>query len=277
MSGQGVPLAGVLGYPAAHSLSPRLHGHWLDRMGLQGHYVPLEVTPAAFSEALRAMPRMGFVGANVTIPHKEAVLTFADTVTDRARRIGAANTLSFGPDGRIEADNTDGYGFMQNLRAGAPGWEPAAGPACVIGAGGAARAVVWSLVDAGASEVRLVNRTRQRAEALRQAFGEVVSVVDWDDLESGMAGAATVVNTTSLGMARHRPMPVERLVFEPGMVATDLVYTPLRTSFLARADAAGARIVDGLGMLIWQAVPGFERWFGARPVPDETVRTVLLR
>ena len=154
------PIAGVIGWPIAHSRSPRLHGHWLQRYGINGHYIPLPVMPEHLAEVLRAMPRMGFVGANVTIPHKESVLALADVVTDRAALIGAANTLIFRPDGKIHADNTDGYGFIANIRQNAPGWIPDLGPAAVIGAGGAARAVVASLLESGVTELRIANRTR---------------------------------------------------------------------------------------------------------------------
>jgi shikimate dehydrogenase len=261
----------------AHSLSPRLHRHWLDRMGLAGHYVPLDVAPADLQDILRALPRMGFVGANVTIPHKEAVLALADRVTERARRIGAANTLVFASDGGVEADNTDAYGFIENLRSGAPAWRPEAGLACVIGAGGAARAVVRSLLEAGVPELRLVNRTRGRADALADEVGGAITVFDWTDLARATEGASTIANTTSLGMEGQQPVPADRLSFGTGAVATDLVYAPLRTPFLRAAEAAGASTVDGLGMLIWQAVPGFERWFGARPVVDDAVRAALVR
>jgi shikimate dehydrogenase len=270
-----IPLAGVIGRPVTHSLSPRLHRHWLDRMGIAGHYVPLDVAPGDLQDNLRALPRMGFVGVNVTIPHKEAVLGLADHRTERAQRIGAANTLTFLDGGAIEADNTDAYGFIENLRAGAPGWRPEDGPACVIGAGGAARAIVWSLVDAGVPELRLVNRTRSRADALGAALGPALTVFDWSDLARATDGATTIVNTTSLGMQGQPPLPGDRLRFRPGSLATDVVYSPLRTPFLRAAEAAGASTVDGLGMLIWQAVPGFERWFGARPVVDDAVRAVL--
>jgi shikimate dehydrogenase len=272
-----VPLAGVIGRPVAHSLSPRLHRHWLDRMGLAGHYVPLDVVPADLQDILRALPRMGFVGANVTIPHKEAVLALADRVTERAQRIGAANTLVFASDGGVEADNTDAYGFIENLRSGAPAWRPEAGLACVIGAGGAARAVVRSLLEAGVPELRLVNRTRGRADALADEVGGAITVFDWTDLARATEGASTIANTTSLGMEGQQPVPADRLSFGTGAVATDLVYAPLRTPFLRAAEAAGASTVDGLGMLIWQAVPGFERWFGARPVVDDAVRAALVR
>ena len=276
MSHPRIPLAGVIGSPVAHSRSPALHAHWLRRLDLPGHFVPLDVAEVDLREVLAAMPRMGFVGCNVTIPHKESVLKLADLVTDRAALIGAANTLIFRTDGRMHADNTDGYGFVENLRHGAPGWEPAAGPAVVLGAGGASRAVIASLIEVGAPQIRLANRTRSRAEALRSEFGPRVEVYDWRDAGAMIEGAATVVNASSLGMAGNPELNIGLDALQPGMVVTDLVYTPLKPALLERAAAAGCTTVDGLGMLIWQAAPGFERWFGQRPEVDEAARRAIL-
>jgi shikimate dehydrogenase len=276
MSGPSIPLAGVLGSPVAHSRSPALHGYWLRKYGLRGHYVPLEVSQADLEDVLRAMPRMGFVGANVTIPHKETALRLADVVSDRAALIGAANTLIFRPDGKIHADNTDGYGFLENLRQGVPGWRADAGPCAVLGAGGAARAVVASLIEAGAEEIRLTNRTRNRAEALRTEFGTKVVVHDWVQAGNAIEGAATVVNTTSLGMEGKSEFRVPVDGLSPDAVVTDLVYAPLDTALLVRAREIGCRTVDGLGMLLHQAVPGFERWFGVKPEVDEALRKAVL-
>jgi shikimate dehydrogenase len=276
MSVPSIPLAGVIGAPVAHSRSPALHGYWLRKYGIRGHYVPLEVAQADLEEVLRAMPKMGFVGANVTIPHKETALRLADIVSDRAALIGAVNTLIFRPDGKIHADNTDGYGFLENLRQGVPGWRPDAGPCAVLGAGGAARAVVASLIEAGAEEIRLTNRTRNRAEALRTEFGTKVVVHDWVQAGNAIEGAATVVNTTSLGMVGKNEFRVPLDGLSPDAVVTDLVYTPLDTALLVRAREIGCRTVDGLGMLLHQAVPGFERWFGVKPEVDEALRKAVL-
>ena len=270
------PLAGVIGMPIAHSRSPRLHGHWLRRYGINGHYIPLPVMPEHLAEVLRSLPRAGFVGVNVTIPHKEAALTLADVVTDRAALIGAANTLIFRPDGKIHADNTDGYGFIANLRQHAPDWVPAWGPAAVIGAGGAARAVVASLLDSGVTEIRITNRTRVRSEQIRAEFGARVVVYDWAQAGNMLEGAGTVVNATALGMTGKQPLRVPLDALSPDALVTDLVYTPLKTPFLAEAEARGCQIVDGLGMLLHQAAPGFERWFGQRPEVDDEVRRVVL-
>lgn len=270
-----VPLAGVIGMPIAHSRSPILHGYWLKKYGIRGFYVPLPVLPEHLAEVLRILPRAGFVGVNVTIPHKEAVLTLADVVTDRAALIGAANTLIFRPDGKIHADNTDGYGFIANLRQNAPDWQAHSGPAAVIGAGGAARAVVASLLDSGVQELRITNRTRIRSEQIKSEFGARVIVYDWAQAGNMLQDAATVVNATSLGMDGKQPLRVPLDALNANALVTDLVYTPLETRLLADARARGCRTVDGLGMLLHQAAPGFERWFGHRPEVDEAVRAVV--
>ncbi|MBO9395336.1 shikimate dehydrogenase [Shimia sp. R9_2] len=271
-----IPLAGVIGNPIAHSKSPLLHGHWLKTYGITGHYVPLEVDAEHLEAVLKAMPQMGFVGCNVTIPHKERVVQFVDQITDRATLIGAVNTLIFRPDGSIVGDNTDGYGFIENLRHGAPEWQAEAGPAVVLGAGGAARAVVASLLDAGVPEILLTNRTRVRADRLREDFGARVKVVEWVQAGNILEEAATLVNTTSLGMAGKSELRIPMDGLRSETVVTDLVYNPLITNFLKTAQERGCVTVDGLGMLLHQAVPGFERWFGRRPVVDEATRQVVL-
>jgi len=276
MSDEKIPLAGVIGSPISHSRSPALHQHWLRTMGIRGFYIPMDVAQSDLADVIRTMPRMGFVGCNVTIPHKETVLDIADLVTDRAALIGAANTLIFRADGKIHADNTDGYGFIQNLRESAPNWDPRSGPAAVFGAGGAARAVITSLIDAGAPEIRLTNRTRARSEALRAEFGAKIVVYDWVKAGNTLDEAQTVVNASSLGMVGKPDFRVPLDGLSPSAVVTDLVYTPLETTFLRRAREFGCIAVDGLGMLIYQAAPAFERWFGTRPVIDERTRAVVL-
>ncbi len=272
-----IPLAGVIGSPVAHSKSPQIHSHWLKVNGLQGHYIPLDVRTEDLQDVLRTLPKMGFVGVNVTLPHKERVLDLADLVTDRATLIGAANTLIFRPDGKIHADNTDGYGFITNLRQNAPDWDPKAGPAAVLGAGGAARAVVAALLEAGVEEILISNRTKVRAEALQADFGKRLRVIDWVQAGNMLEDAITVVNTTSLGMIGKPPLRVPLDGLQRGALVTDLVYSPLKTQFLIEAEEMGCRIVDGLGMLLHQAVPGFERWFGVRPEVDSATRAAALR
>ena len=272
-----IPLAGVIGSPIAHSKSPQVHGHWLETYGIAGHYIPLHVEHADLATVVRTLPKMGFVGVNVTIPHKEAILDIADQVTDRAILLGAANTLIFREDGRIHADNTDGYGFMENLKHGAPDWTPKDGPVAMLGAGGAARAVIGALLDAGVPEIMLSNRTRVTAEKLKADFGSRIHIFDWVQAGNMMDHANLVVNTTSLGMIGKGELRVPLDGLRKGTVVTDLVYTPLKTRFLETAEQMGCVTVDGLGMLLHQAVPGFERWFGTRPEVDRATRAAALR
>jgi len=277
MREQKIPLAGVIGHPIAHSRSPQLHGHWLRKYAIKGHYIPMDIAPQDLESTIQMLPKMGFVGLNVTLPHKEAVLELADLVTDRAKLIGAANTLIFRKDGKIHADNTDGYGFMQNLLQSAPKWNPQAGPAMVLGAGGAARAVLASFIDIGVPEILLTNRTRERAEQLKADFGDKITVVDWVQAGNAMEGVNAVINTTSLGMVGKPEMRVPLDALAPGMLVSDLVYSPLQTKLLRAATDSGATAVDGLGMLLHQAAPGFERWFKVKPEVDDELRAVVLR
>ena len=277
MSHAKIPLAGVIGSPIAHSKSPQLHGHWLKTHGIPGYYIPMDVAADDLANVLKTLPKMGFVGVNITVPHKEFALELADLVTDRATLIGAANTLIFRKDGKIHADNTDGYGFIQNLRQNAPDWDPKSGPAAVLGAGGAARAIVASLLDVGVPEILISNRTRVRAEALQSKFGKRIQVVDWVQAGNMLEEAVTVVNTTSLGMLGKPPLRVPLDGLRKGALVTDLVYAPLKTRLLIEAEKAGCVTVDGLGMLLHQAVSAFERWFGVRPTVDSATRAAALR
>lgn len=277
MTQKKIPLAGVIGTPIAHSKSPRLHQHWLRRYGIPGYYIPMDVASDDLETALATLPKLGFVGLNVTIPHKERVLALADVVSDRAALIGAANTILFRNDGKIHADNTDGYGFIENLRQGAPDWDPGSGAAAVIGAGGAARAIITALIDAGVPEIRVSNRTKSRAETLRQEFGIKIKIYDWVQAGNMFEGATTVVNTSSLGMQGKPPLRIPLDGIEKTAVVSDLVYAPLETELLAYARSIGCCTVDGLGMLLHQAAPGFERWFGVRPEIDEELRQAVLR
>ncbi|MEM1075984.1 MAG: shikimate dehydrogenase [Pseudomonadota bacterium] len=276
MSESKIPLAGVIGMPIAHSKSPKLHTHWLRSYGVAGFYIPIEVASNDLGQVLRTLPKMGFVGVNVTIPHKESILQIADLVTDRATLIGAANTLIFRSDGKIHADNTDGYGFLENLKSGAPDWVPADGPAVILGAGGAARAVIVALLDAGVPEIVLTNRTRARSDKLQSDFGNRIKVIDWVQAGNVLENAKLVVNTTSLGMVGQAEMRVPLDGLRSGTVVTDLVYNPLRTKLLQVAEEKGCVTVDGLGMLLHQGVPGFERWFGPRPEVTEKTRQAVL-
>lgn len=272
----GVLRAGVIGWPIKHSKSPRLHGHWLQKYGVNGTYEHVETPPETFDQQVRALIADGWRGANVTIPHKEAALAVADDASEIAKAIGAANTLIFRDDGTIFADNTDGYGFIENLRQGAGTLWNAQAPAVVLGAGGAARAVIHSLLDAGASEIRLTNRTAARADDLADRFGPNVKTIPWDSVASALPGAGLIVNTTSLGMKGAPPLTIDLSAAPKTAIATDIVYTPLITAFLEAATAQGLKTVDGLGMLLHQARPGFTAWFGPTPEVDETLRSLML-
>ncbi len=289
LSGQS-KLAGVMGWPVGHSLSPRLHGFWLERYGIDGAYLPLAVAPEHFESALGSLAEMGFRGVNVTIPHKQAAFALCGTVAPLAARIGAVNTLDF-DDGRLEGRNTDADGFIENLRQGAPDWDPAAGPALVLGAGGAARAVAVALLDAGAPELRLANRTGARTEALAEELGaeelgaeewgaadlgSQVTAVPWEARGAALDGLSVLVNTTSLGMAGQPPLDLDLDALPEGALVTDIVYAPLETALLARARARGNPVVDGLGMLLHQARPGFEAWFGVAPEVTAELRAFVL-
>lgn len=270
------PLAGVIGFPVGHTKSPMLHRHWLKRYDVNGHYVPISLSQPDFEKGLRSLHLLGFRGVNVTIPHKVSAIALADSVTDRAALIGAANMLTFRADGSIRADNTDGYGFIQNIKQTCPEWDVTLGPALVLGAGGAARAVISALLTEGAPEIRLANRTRARAEALKEHFGARVHPIDWNRASDSMESTATIVNTTSLGMVGQPELKVSLAAAPESSVVVDIVYTPLETPLLAAARARGLRGVDGLGMLLHQAVPGFEAWFGLRPEVDEDLRRAVL-
>ena len=269
-------LAGVIGWPVSHSRSPALHGHWLERYQLDGAYVPLAVPPEALEAALRGVPALGFRGVNLTVPHKEAARRLVERCEPAAARIGAVNTIVVGADGALEGSNTDGFGFLENLHAGQPGWRAESGPAVVIGAGGAARAILVALSDAGAPEIRLVNRTQERAETVAAELGAPIRAIPWAERAAALAGAALLVNTTTQGMEGQPPLDLDLAELPAHAVVTDIVYVPLMTPLLAAAAARGNPVVDGLGMLLHQARPGFEAWFGVRPVVDEALRAAVL-
>ncbi|MFQ5618983.1 MAG: shikimate dehydrogenase [Rhodospirillales bacterium] len=269
-------LAGVMGWPIGHSLSPRLHGYWLRQYGVDGAYVPLAVRPEDFAEAVRMLPRRGFVGVNVTVPHKEAAVAAVDEAARDARRIGAVNTIVVRADGGLMGWNSDGFGFMENLKAGVAEWKPWLGPAVVLGAGGAARAVCAALVDGGAPELRLVNRTASRAEALAADIGGPIKVVSWAERETALDGARLLTNTTTLGMTGNPPLDLALERLPPEAAVTDIVYAPLRTPLLVAARARGNPTVDGLGMLLHQARPGFAAWFGVEPEVTDEMRAFVL-
>lgn len=260
-------VAGVMGWPVKHSRSPLLHGFWLEKYGVDGAYVPLAVQPNDVPAALRALRLLGFAGVNLTVPHKEIAVPVVDHIDPLARRIGAVNTVVVRDDGSLAGSNTDAFGFIENIRDGAPRW-PAARPAVVVGAGGAARAVIVALLDADVREIRIVNRTSERGARLADEFG--VAARDWGDWRAALDGAGLLVNTTTQGMAGEPALDVDLAALPKDAVVNDIVYVPLETPLLAAARRRGNPVVDGLGMLLHQARPGFRAWFGVDPevTPD---------
>jgi len=255
----------VIGWPVEHSRSPLIHHYWLKLYRLDGAYEREAVRPEDLAQFLGSLATRGYAGANVTLPHKEAALRLAAIADEAARVIGAANTLWLDQGGRLCASNTDAYGFMTNLNEQAPGWSKGRRPAMVLGAGGAARAILHGLLSEGALSIVLANRTRDRAEALAQAFRPAIRVINWEDRNRALADCGLLVNATSLGMTGKDPLDIDLAALPQKAVVADIVYSPLETSLLASARASGNQAVDGLGMLLHQAVPGFERWFGVRP------------
>ncbi len=268
-------LAGVMGWPVSHSRSPRLHGYWLRDYGIDGAYLPLSVAPENFTDALRALPLLGFSGTNVTVPHKEAALAAVDIVDENAQRIGAVNTIVVQEDGRLAGSNTDGFGFVENLAASASDWA-ADRPVVVLGAGGASRAIIVALIDIGVPEIRICNRTESRAAALADEFGGPCQVVPWAQRGSCQDDAGLLVNTTTLGMTGEAPLEIALERLPDDAVVTDLVYVPLMTPLLRAAAERGLRVVDGLGMLLHQARPGFAAWFGREPEVTYALRQFVI-
>jgi shikimate dehydrogenase len=267
--------AGLIGWPVAQSRSPLLHGYWLRRYAIPGAYLPLPVAPGAVETALRGLAALGFAGCNVTIPHKQEAMRLVDRVDAVGRRMGAVNLVVVEADGSLSGYNKDGYGFIESLREAAPGWRGGTGPAVVLGAGGGARSVVASLLDEGAPEIRLANRTRARAEALAAAIGGRVVVVDWAERHDALAGAALLVNTTDQGMTGRPPLDLKLDALPEAALVCDIVYNPLETPLLLAARRRGNRAVNGLGMLLHQARPAFQAWFGVAPEITPELRAAV--
>ena len=272
-----IPVAAVIGHPVNHSRSPRMHNFWLAHFGLEGYYIPLDIDPKKFERSIRNLPELGLAGANITIPYKEKVLKIADKISDRAALVGAANTLTFLPNGGIYADNTDGYGLLQHIKSKYKDWSAREGISLVFGAGGASRAILAALIEDGAGDIILANRTRSRADQLRSDFGAKIKVVEWMKIQNYLSEASTIINTTSLGMVGKTDLPIPLNALKKNTLVTDIVYTPIETHLLATAAKMGCRTVDGLGMLIHQAIPGFERWFGIRPGDSQALRELLIK
>ncbi len=268
------PRACVIGWPVAHSRSPLIHGYWLEQYRLSGHYDKQAVPPEDFPAFLDSFAESGFVGANVTVPHKELAYELVDRREPAADAVRAVNTIWL-DDGQLVGDNTDVYGFLANLDEGAPGWDGGS-HAAVIGAGGAARAVLKGLIDRGFTGIRLANRTVSKAQGLAEAFGPAVQPVAWAERGAMLDGCALLVNTTSLGMEGSPALDIDLAALPDDAVVTDIVYVPLQTPLLRAAEARGLRTVDGLGMLLHQAVPGFARWFGVRPEVTPELRARIV-
>lgn len=268
-------LAGVMGWPVAHSRSPRLHGYWLAQHGIAGAYVPLPVAPGRVADALRGLSALGFSGCNVTIPHKLEVMKLVDNVDPLAQRIGAVNTVVVEKDGKLSGFNTDGYGFVESVREVRKDWKADAGPVVVLGAGGGARAIVVTLIAEGAKEIRLLNRTTERAAELASTSGSNVRVLPWDKRAEALDGAALLVNTTSQGMVGQPPLEIALDALPTTALVSDIVYNPLATPLLAIAKARGNTTVDGLGMLLHQARPAFRAFYGVLPEVTPDLRKTI--
>jgi shikimate dehydrogenase len=268
-------LAGVMGCPIMHSRSPRIHNLWLAEHGLIGHYAPLLIEPAGLEKALHALAPLGFSGVNLTIPLKELALNIVDRIDPLAQSIGAINCVVVGSDGALEGYNYDAFGFVASLREQAPDWRADSGPCVVLGAGGASRAIIAGLLAEGAPEIRLANRTLERAQRLAAEFGARVKPLDWREREGALTGASLLVNCTSMGMVGQPPLQIALDDLPKGALVSDIVYAPLETQLLANARARGNVAVDGLGMLLHQARPAFQKWFGILPDVTSALRKTI--
>ena len=269
-------LVGIVGWPVAHSRSPIIHKYWLDVHGIRGTYVPLAVKAERVQDALRGLVALGFRGCNVTMPHKQAVMACLDKVNETARRIGAVNTIVVESDGTLSGFNNDGNGFVQSLRDARPDWRGDAGPALILGGGGAARAVLVALLENGATEVRIANRTAEKAQAMAEEFGSAVKAIGWENRNAAMADLALLVNATDRGMTGKPALDVVMDRLPATALVGDLIYTPPETPFLLQARQRGNLTVNGLGLLLNQARLGFQAWFGVLPEVTQPLREAIL-
>ncbi|MET1416265.1 shikimate dehydrogenase [Roseibium sp. HPY-6] len=269
--------AAITGHPVAHSRSPLIHGYWLKQLGIEGEYGRVDVAPETADAYYRAFSTSGLIGANVTVPHKETAAKACDWLDSAAKAMGAANTLWVDDRGRICGANTDGLGFLGNLDQLAPGWDQSAGTALVIGAGGAARAIVWALLSRKFTSVHIINRTAEKAQKIADEFGTGTFAHSWDELGTLLGKTDLLVNSTSLGMTGNPPLEIDLTNLRGDALVNDIVYAPLETDLLKAAAKRGNPVVDGIGMLLHQAVPGFERWFGVRPEVTDELRTLVLK
>ncbi len=269
-------LAGVMGMPIFQSRSPVIHNHWIREHGIRGAYGHFPVQPDRVEQAIRGLSALGLAGCNITLPHKVAAMSLMDELTPMAKRIGAINCIVVQADGRLVGHNNDGFGYIQSIKDVQPHWRADAGPVVLLGAGGAARAVLISLIEEGAKEIRLINRTREKSQALAQGLESVVKVLDWQDRHAALAGAAMLINTTNQGMYGQPALDLRLDELPREALVSDLIYIPLQTPLLAQARERGNPTVNGLGMLLNQAIPAFEAWFGVRPqITPELHRLVL--
>jgi shikimate dehydrogenase len=275
MSDQRFVLAGVMGWPVAHSRSPVIHNHWIAKHGLKGSYVQLPVKPENLEDAIRGLKALGFAGCNVTVPHKVRAMALMDELHPVARRMQAINTIVVREDDSLYGMNNDGAGYVQSLRDADPAWRGDTGPVLLLGAGGAARAIVVALLDEGAPEIRICNRTRDKAQALADEFGPLVKVVDWAEREDAQAGVSLLVNSTTQGMHGQTPLELRLDALPAQALVSDAIYIPLETPLLAAARARGHRTVNGLGMLLNQARPAFKAWFGVMPEITPELRAAI--
>jgi shikimate dehydrogenase len=268
-------LAGVMGWPVMHSRSPMLHNYWMERHGLVGRYVPLEIQEAGLEKALRALPALGFAGCNLTIPHKERAMAMVDHLDPVATRIGAMNCVIVRPDGSLAGTNNDGFGYISSIEEADPSWRADSGPIAVLGAGGAARAILVGLIDKGAREIRLINRTAARAEALAKEFGGPIKTAPWSARADALEGCAMLINTTSQGMQGKEALELDIGKLPKSAMVSDAIYIPIETDLLIQARARGNRTVNGLGMLLNQARPAFHAWFGVMPDVTPELRRMI--
>ncbi|WP_299477561.1 shikimate dehydrogenase [uncultured Roseibium sp.] len=269
--------AAITGHPVAHSRSPLIHGYWLKELGIDGEYGRVDVAPEIAEEFYRNFSASGLIGANVTVPHKETAAKVCDWLDGAAKAMGAANTLWLDDTGRICGANTDGLGFLGNLDQLAPGWDNSTGSALVLGAGGAARAIVWALLSRKFTRVHIVNRTVEKAQKIAEEFGAGTFAHGWDELGTLLGETDLLVNSTSLGMTGKPPLEIDLAGLPKHALVNDIVYAPLETDLLKAAALRGNPTVDGIGMLLHQAVPAFERWFGVRPQVTDELRTLALK
>ena len=275
MSDKTFGLAGVMGWPVGHSRSPKIHNHWIEKYGLNGAYVLLPVAPGKLEAAIAGLPALGFRGCNITIPHKVDAMALVNEVDANVRRVGAMNTIVVQPDGTRKGFNNDGFGYVQSLLDAKPDWRADAGPVTVLGAGGAARAVVLALADRGAKEIRLLNRTYEKAEALAKEFGGPVKAYAWSERHTAQADVALLVNTTSQGMHGQAALELNLDALPVHALVSDVIYVPLETPLLAAARLRGNATVNGLGMLLNQARPAFHAWFGVMPEVTAELRRII--